>query len=61
LTPARETSIRTSSSSGSGTGNSVSSSTSGPPNSRIWIARTDARLASAIAAALARHLLATVL
>ena len=38
--PARLTRIRTSSGPGWGTGSSASFSTSGPPNSVIWIART---------------------
>src|SRR4051795_7641653 len=37
--PARETRIRTSPPPGSGVGRSASFSTSGPPNSSIWIAR----------------------
>ena len=38
--PARVTLISTSPEPGTGTGSSASCSTSGPPNSVIWIART---------------------
>ncbi len=48
--PARVTRISLSPGIGSGTGSSASLSTSGPPNSVIWIARMAPRLSECVAA-----------